>query len=143
MSGKETSSEKPSWVNINMVDSSKTTQQNTIDMLNSKYGINNWLKGAGKEYNQIVKWIVRYVKYYSGCIMVRYFYLLEFTRECETKDYVNAAILGGVAKKCKKEDWIKFESTGFKNYGLDSYKIIKFGVQVPSKDFKKDNVILF
>lgn len=66
MSGKETSSEKPSWVNINMVDSSKTTQQNTIYMLNSKYGINNWLKGAGKEYNQIVKWIVRYVKYYRG-----------------------------------------------------------------------------
>lgn len=74
-------------------------------------------------------------------ILVKYFYLLEFT--CDAKDCLNDVILGGIAKECKKEDWIKFESTGFKNYGLDSYKIIKFGVQVPSKDFKKENAILF
>ena len=65
-SGKETSSEKPSWFNESMVDPTKTPQQNATDVLNWKYGPGNWSKGPKTEYNQIVKWIERFWKYYRG-----------------------------------------------------------------------------
>ena len=58
-SGKEISSEHPNWVNRDMVDFDKTAQKNAKDMLDEKYGENNWKTGGGSEYNQIVKWITR------------------------------------------------------------------------------------
>ena len=64
--GKVTSSDKPSWVNESMVDPNKSAQQNAKDILDWKYGPGNWPKGPGTEYNKIVKWIERYVRYYRG-----------------------------------------------------------------------------
>ena len=64
--GKVTSSDKPSWVNESMVDSNKSAQQNAKDILDWKYGPSNWPKGPGTEYNKIVKWIERYLRYYRG-----------------------------------------------------------------------------
>ena len=61
-SPKDMSSDKPSWVNRDMIDFNKTAQQNAEDILNQKYG-NNWAKGAKTEYNQIVKWIIRKIFY--------------------------------------------------------------------------------
>lgn len=58
-SGKEMSSDKPSWVNSNMVDHNKSAQQNATDILNEKYGVGNWESGPKSEYNKIVKWIIR------------------------------------------------------------------------------------
>ena len=58
-SGKEMSSEHPDWVNRDMVDFDKTAQENAKDILDEKYGENNWKKGGKTEYNQIVKWITR------------------------------------------------------------------------------------
>ena len=58
-SGKERATDKPSWVSQSDVDMSKSSQQNANDLLNNKYGIGNWPKGPGTEYNQIVKWIDR------------------------------------------------------------------------------------
>jgi hypothetical protein len=65
-SGKETSSEKPSWFNESMVDPTKTPQQNATDALNRKHGPKNWPKGPKTEYNKIIKWIERFWKYYRG-----------------------------------------------------------------------------
>lgn len=64
--GKVTSSDKPSWVNESMVDPNKSAQQNAKDILDWKYGPGNWPKGPGTEYNKIVKWIERYLRYYRG-----------------------------------------------------------------------------
>ena len=64
-SGKEGATDKPSWVNRGMVDPEKTAQENATDMLNDKYGIGNWKRGAGSEYSKIVKWIIRTV-FYGG-----------------------------------------------------------------------------
>lgn len=64
--GKATSSNKPSWVNESMVDPTKTAQQNAKDILEWKYDPGNWPKGPGTEYNKIVKWIERYLRYYRG-----------------------------------------------------------------------------
>ena len=64
-SGKEGATDKPSWVNRGMVDNEKTAQENATDMLNDKYGIGNWKRGAGSEYSKIVKWIIRTV-FYGG-----------------------------------------------------------------------------
>ena len=65
-SGKSTASNKPSWVNERMIDPSKSAQQNATDILNWKYGLGNWHKGPGTEFNKIVKWIERYLRYYRG-----------------------------------------------------------------------------
>ncbi len=51
---KETFCNKPSWVNESMVDSNKTAQQNAKDILDWKYGSENWSKGPRSEYNIIV-----------------------------------------------------------------------------------------
>ena len=58
-SGKDMSSDKPSWVNPNMVDPNKSAQKNAADMLDNKYGPGNWNRGPGTEFNKIVKWIIR------------------------------------------------------------------------------------
>jgi RHS repeat-associated protein len=57
--GKESSSDKPSWANGDMVDPNKSAQQNARDMLNNKYGPGKWGTGAGTEYSKLVKWIIR------------------------------------------------------------------------------------
>ncbi len=57
--GKESSSDKPSWVNRDMVDFDLSPQDNAKNILNNKYGPNNWRKGAGSEFSKIVKWIAR------------------------------------------------------------------------------------
>lgn len=58
-SGKERSTDKPSWVNKGMLDYSKSASQNAKELLNNKYGIGKWQKGPGTEFNKIVKWLIR------------------------------------------------------------------------------------
>ena len=58
-SGKERATDKPSWVNKGMVDSTLSAQENAKRILDNKYGSGGWKKGPGGEYNQIVKWITR------------------------------------------------------------------------------------
>ena len=60
---KEKSSDKPSWVNINDVDTSQTAQQNATRIMNQHYGVGNW-DNRWREFSQIAKWIQRYVFYY-------------------------------------------------------------------------------
>ena len=59
LTGKEKSSDKPSWVNRDMVDFDKTAQENARDLLDKKYGKGKWIKGASSEFSKIVKWIMR------------------------------------------------------------------------------------
>ena len=61
LSGKETSSDKPSWLNSGMIDKNISPQQNATNLLNEKYGNGNWGKGPKTEYNRIIKWIIRWV----------------------------------------------------------------------------------
>ena len=58
-SGKERASDKPSWANKEDVDPNLSAKENATNMLNKKYGIGNWKKGPGTEYNKIQKWINR------------------------------------------------------------------------------------
>ena len=61
-SGKERSSDKPSWVHREDVDLNISSQKNATEILNNKYGKGKWGKGSATEYNQIVKWIDRGLK---------------------------------------------------------------------------------
>lgn len=63
-SNKETASDKPSWINENMISSSKTAQQNAKDILDWKYGPGKWKIGPGSEFSKIVKWIEKYLSNY-------------------------------------------------------------------------------
>lgn len=63
--GKEKATDKPSWVNRDMVDPKKTPQENAQDLLDEKYGFNKWPKGARTEFSKIVKWIARHI-FYKG-----------------------------------------------------------------------------
>ncbi len=58
-SNKEKSTDKPSWVNRDMIDFNLSPQQNATNLLNNKYGVGKWIKGAASEFNKIVKWIAR------------------------------------------------------------------------------------
>lgn len=60
-SGKERSTDKPSWVNRGMVDPSLSAQENANQMLNNHYGKGGWggNRGPGSEFSKIVKWLVR------------------------------------------------------------------------------------
>lgn len=58
-SGKEKSTDKPSWANESDVDLNKSSQKNATELLDNKYGSGNWSKGPGTEFNKIVKWIDR------------------------------------------------------------------------------------
>ena len=48
------------------VNDSVDTLIENKDILEWKYGPGNWPKGPGTEYNKIVKWIERYLRYYRG-----------------------------------------------------------------------------
>ena len=50
---KKRATNKPSWVNKNMIDWSKNAQTNAKNMLDNKYGKGNWHPGAGQEFNKI------------------------------------------------------------------------------------------
>lgn len=65
-SGKETSSDRPSWVNSDNINSNLSPQQNAKNLLDQKYGSGNWNKGPGSEFNKIVKWIQRWFLNYKG-----------------------------------------------------------------------------
>ena len=54
--------EYPSWIKEDMIDHTKSIYQNAEDILNQKYGCNNWHKGPTSEYSQVVKWIKNHVE---------------------------------------------------------------------------------
>ena len=58
-SGKEKSSDKPSWVDKGMVDPNLSAEENARRILNKKYGPGKWGKGPGTEFNKIKKWLTR------------------------------------------------------------------------------------
>ena len=58
-SGKELSSDKPSWVNGSMVDRDLTAHENATKIMDSKEGVGNWKKGPTTEFNRILKWLHR------------------------------------------------------------------------------------
>ena len=58
-SGKKRATNKPSWVNKDMVDFNKRGEENARIMLDNKYGRGNWKTGARSEFSKIVKWLVR------------------------------------------------------------------------------------
>lgn len=58
-SGKEKSSEKPSYVNKGMLDKSLTAEENATNMMNNQWGKGNWGKGPKTDYNKTLKWITR------------------------------------------------------------------------------------
>ena len=60
--GKEKASDKPSWVNKDMVDPNLPAEENARRILNNKYGKGNWKTGPGQEFNQIKKWLTRSLK---------------------------------------------------------------------------------
>jgi len=61
-SDKEKSNDHPSWLSRSDVDLGKSAHENATELLNNKYGVGNWRKGPGSEYNIIVKWINRGLK---------------------------------------------------------------------------------
>jgi len=63
MASGKTSTERPFWVNRDMVDETLSAQENATDILNNKYGVGNWRKGPGTEYNKIIKWIERHLRF--------------------------------------------------------------------------------
>lgn len=68
-SDKERSTQHPSWVSQSDVDLNKTAQQNATELLNNKFGEGNWRKGAGSDFNQIVKWINRSFRIFSWMLL--------------------------------------------------------------------------
>ena len=61
-SGKEKASDKPSWVNKDMVDPNLSAEENARRILNDKYGPGKWKKGSNTEFNKIKKWLTRTLK---------------------------------------------------------------------------------
>ena len=59
-SGKESSSQHPSWVNKGMIDYGLSADENASRIMNQQYGPGNWKKGPKSEFNQIKKWLVRH-----------------------------------------------------------------------------------
>ena len=76
---KKRATNKPSWVNKNMIDWSKNAQTNAKNMLDNKYGKGNWHPGAGQEFNKIVKWLVRDVGLHSMFSNLDYYGDMEFS----------------------------------------------------------------
>ena len=57
--GKERSTDKPSYVNKGMIDKSLSAQENASNILNNQFGRGNWNKGPRSDFSKIVKWINR------------------------------------------------------------------------------------
>ena len=76
--------------------------------------------------------------------MKKFFYNLEFDyiNSYGNKEYLNLGVFS-TPKKAKDKIAKSMKLPGFDKYTLDNYKIIKFGVNVPSKDLKKENIKLY
>ena len=75
--------------------------------------------------------------------MIKYFYLVDF--EYITNDNIETLNLGIFSTKQKALNKINssFYLPGFKNYGIENFKTIKFGVDFDYNVIDKTNVILY
>ena len=76
--------------------------------------------------------------------MIKYFYLVKFEYfvNDEYKSYFNLGIFSNL-KLAKKKVSISSGLVGFKKYGFDNFKIIKFGVDFDTDIKDKSNVVLY
>lgn len=76
--------------------------------------------------------------------MIKYFYLVTFEYLID-ENFELSLDLGVFSTKKKAEEKIKksINLNGFKNYNIDNFKIIKFGVNFDYDIKNKENVILY
>lgn len=76
--------------------------------------------------------------------MIKYFYLVKFEYfvNDEYKSYFNLGIFSNL-KLTKKKVSISSGLVGFRKYGFDNFKIIKFGVDFDTDIKDKSNVVLY
>ena len=76
--------------------------------------------------------------------MIKYFYLVKFEYfvNDEYKSYFNLGIFSNI-KLAKKTVSISSGLVGFRKYGFDNFKIIKFGVDFDTDIKDKSNVVLY
>lgn len=76
--------------------------------------------------------------------MIKYFYLVKFEYfvNDEYKSYFNLGVFSSL-KLAKKKVSISSGLVGFRKYGLDNFKIIKFGVYFDTDIKDKSNVVLY
>ena len=76
--------------------------------------------------------------------MIKYFYLVKFEYfvNDEYKSYFNLGIFSNI-KLAKKKVSISSGLVGFRKYGFDNFKIIKFGVDFDTDIKDKSNVVLY
>lgn len=76
--------------------------------------------------------------------MIKYFYLVKFEYfvNDEYKSYFNLGIFSNL-KLAKKKVSISSGLVGFRKYGFDNFKIIKFGVDFDTDIKDKSNVVLY
>ena len=76
--------------------------------------------------------------------MIKYFYLVKFEYfvNDEYKSYFNLGVFSNL-KLAKKKVSISSRLVGFRKYGLDNFKIIKFGVDFDTDIKDKSNVVLY
>lgn len=76
--------------------------------------------------------------------MIKYFYLVKFEYfvNDEYKSYFNLGIFSNL-KLAKKKVSISSGLVGFRKYGFENFKIIKFGVDFDTDIKDKSNVVLY
>lgn len=76
--------------------------------------------------------------------MIKYFYLVKFEYfvNDEYKSYFNLGIFSNL-KLAKKKVSISSGLVGFRKYGFDNFKTIKFGVDFDTDIKDKSNVVLY
>lgn len=76
--------------------------------------------------------------------MIKYFYLVKFEYSVndEYKSYFNLGVFSNL-KLAKKKVSISSGLVGFRKYGFDNFKIIKFGVYFDTDIKDKSNVVLY
>lgn len=76
--------------------------------------------------------------------MIKFFYLVKFEYfvNDEYKSYFNLGIFSNL-KLAKKKVSISSGLVGFRKYGFDNFKIIKFGVDFDTDIKDKSNVVLY
>lgn len=76
--------------------------------------------------------------------MIKYFYLVKFEYSVndEYKSYFNLGVFSNL-KLAKKKVSISSVLVGFRKYGFDNFKIIKFGVDFDTDIKDKSNVVLY